>query len=195
MPLLTAAEVRERITTGADPLDDDGYFTDAWVNLRVAEFADAFAAWAGYYPQPTTTTEVLSVHRWTDRVLVSWRKITSVTSVEVAGVALAAADYYVEHPVAIVREDALFDPEDEIEVVYVHGLADGTAPGYVERACALYVEKVAAAERGGQTADARSNGDVTWFVQPDPMRDRPTGWREVDRLLVMSRGQTATVLA
>lgn len=195
MALLTASQVRERVTHGGDPLDDDDYFTDTWVNERVDEFAHVYASWRGFYPQPTTTTEVLSVHDWTDRVLVAWRKITSVTSVEVAGDALAAADFYVEHPLAIVRKDALFDPDEEIEVTYVHGLADGAASSYVKRACALYVEKVAAAERGGQTADARSGGDVTWFVQPDPTRDRPTGWREVDRLLVLARGQTATVLA
>lgn len=196
MALLTAGQVRERITPGSTPLDNTGRFDDTWVDRTVSEFADAFAAWAGYYPQPTTTTEVLSVHQWTDRIMLAWRKITSVTSLEVAGTALTSGtDFYVEHPAVIVREDGLFDPDEEVEVVYVHGLAAGTAPEYVKRACALYVEKVAAAERGGSTADPRSTGDVTYYVMPDPSNGRPTGWREVDRLLVMARGQSATVLA
>lgn len=195
MALLAASAVRERITPGSTPLDNSGRFVDAWVDRTVAEFADAFAAWAGYYPQPTTTAETLSATRWTDRVLLAWRKITSVTSVVVDGTTLASGDYHLEHPQAIVRDSSLFDPDEVIVVTYVHGIADGAAPEYVKRACALYVEKVANAERGGSTADPRSTGDVTYYVMPDPSAGRPTGWREVDRLLVMGRGQTATVLA
>lgn len=193
MALLTAAEVRERISRGGTPLDSNAY-GDTWVDEQVEEFEDLFASWLGHYPAARSVAETLTPQGQVDRLVLTFGKVAAVASVVENAITLAATAYRFESPGILVRKAALWNPDYPVTVTYTSGLAANVAPSFVQRACALYVEKVAAADRSAQSADVRATGDTTWYVMPDPAQNRPTGWREVDRLLVVAKGNTSGVL-
>lgn len=182
MALLTAAEARSRVSRGGMPLDADKY-PNTWIDEVVAEFEGTFQRYRGETAASATVTEVVRAVGVSDHLLLRWPVVSSVTSVTVNGTAVTSTDYYVE--AGIIRRIAAptshwVSLSYPATVIYVHGYG---SPADLKRACALYVEKCAAADSSGQTRDVRSSGDQVTYSMPDWNNGRPTGWADVDRIL------------
>jgi hypothetical protein len=178
MALLTAAQVRSRISRGGVALDAN-QFDDDWVDEAVADFESLVLKYRGEVATTATVTETVRTVGVADRLVLRWPVVTSVTSVTVSGTAVSSSLYYVEHGM-VVRTTGSFYEDTPATVVYVHGFG---SPVAAKKGCALYVEKLAALERGGSTRDMSAQGDFTSYIQPDWAKKRPTGWVDVDRYL------------
>lgn len=178
MALLTAAQVRARISRGGVPLDSS-QFDDTWVDEAVADFEDLVLRYRGEIATTATVTETVRTVGVADRLLLRWPLATAITSVTVSGSALSSTLYYLEHGM-VVRTTGSFYKDTPATVVYAHGFG---SPVAAKKGCALYVEKLASLERGGSTRDMSAQGDFTSYIQPDWSKKRPTGWVDVDRYL------------
>lgn len=183
-PYLTAAEVRERVARSGSSAPLAGLTDDVIAEL-VAEFEEIVEDYRGHAWVPRTVTEVVEVTDRTARLVLDWPLVRSVTSVTINGTAVAAANYDTAKRAGIITLAAgSASPEYPATVVYEHGL---DAPSNaLKRACALYVQRTAEAEKSGQGRDLIAqgiDGGTTRYSTPDKAAGRPTGWLEVDRLL------------
>jgi hypothetical protein len=178
MATLTAAQARARVSRGGSPIDSD-QFDDTWVDEVIAEHDATFTRYRGDLPDSATETEtVRPVVGVSDRLLLRYPQVASITSVTVDGSLLASTGYYLENGI-VVRKSAHWDPNTVVVVVYPHGFG---SPAALKRSCALYVEKTAMMDRGGSSRDVRATGEFTSFVRPDWNAGSPTGWDDVDRI-------------
>lgn len=183
-PYLTAAQVRERVARSgsSSPL---GSTTDDEIESLVAEFEEIAEDYLGNAWVPRTTTEVVEVTEPTAVLWLTWPLVRSVTSLTINGTAVASGNYTPVKSQGLIRlASAAATPDYPATVVYVHGKDAPT--NTLLRACALYVQRVAEADKSGQGRDLIAqgiDGGTTRYSTPDKTAGRPTGWLEVDRLL------------
>lgn len=188
MAYLTAAQVRERVARSGstDPLTG---LTDTVVDGYVAEFEQVAEDYIDEAYQARTATEVHRVRSDTTTIALDRTNATAITSITVDGLVLGADTYELDKLAGIVRRTTgSFSPTYPVTIVYTYGT--GTVPEMLKRACALYVQRVAEAEKSGQGRDLIAqgiDGGTTRYSTPDKAAGRPTGWLEVDRLLNVLR--------
>ncbi len=184
MAYLTAAEIRERVARSGstDPLAG---LPDAVLDEYVGEFEAIAEDYLGKAYQSRTATEVHRVHSVTDVICLNNVGATAITSITVDGSVLGVSTYELDKAEGIVRRTSgCFSPVDAATIVYAYGTS--TVPPALKRACALYVQRTAEAEKSGQGRDLIAqgiDGGTTRYSTPDKAAGRPTGWLEVDRLL------------
>lgn len=182
-PYLTAEQVRAAATRGAPALSSDK-FSDQWVQDVVAEFEQLVEQDLEVAQTPREETEVIRVDQYAHQAYLGWGSVRSIESLTIDGVTIPATGYrYIAGPGILVYPAGFF-PTTPATVIYRHGL---DAPSVaLKRACALYVERVAALDTSGNTRDiARQgfDGGSTSFVMPDPQKGKLTGFADVDRII------------
>lgn len=186
---LTAAQAKARNTRLKD-------YTDAEIDAKIASFEAVAESFLGYACTARTATETLDVDRTTRDLQVSYGPVTAITSVTVNGTLKAATDYR-RRPGGIIRLTyGAWTINVDIVVAYGYGLA--TTPPLVLDACVEYVDSVLRSERSGTSRDVISqsfDGGITRYSTPDITAGRPTGWLEVDRLLVTQKYQAVPGVA
>lgn len=187
-PLLTPDEVRSRWQQGAKPTSSAEY-DDEWIAERVAAFEDTVLRYCGDEATVRTVTETIRPRVASQRLLLDWPKVTSITSVTVGETVLDSGDYKPRAGM-VEKVGGCWTPGADHVVVYEHGFASLAG---LKIACALYVQKCAGQDRSGSGRDQRSSGDVVYLVMPDWANDRPTGWTDVDATLNALRVRTPGV--
>lgn len=189
MPYLTPAQVRDRQPRVADL----GDASDAEITRLVSEFeviAEEFCG-IGY----TTRAVTDEFTRPGFLVVLRTPPVVSITSFTVDGTAGTVADIVLDKLTGEIINGG-WQGSDVLSVTYQAGVATVTEP--LLRACAEYVRCCLSSDRSGQSRDviAQSfDGGITRYSTPDWAKGRPTGWLEVDRLLVSVGKRRAPGLA
>lgn len=190
---LTAAQARLRLPAGAPPIDaSDDRFDTTWLTEAVKRHDETFARYRGEVAATATEIETVRPVGVSDRLLLRWPKVISITSITVDGTALPSASYYPEDGI-VVRTSGCWRHQSLVVATYVHGFGevvtdpdpddpDSGAPADLKDSCAWFVALKAQSERTGAAArSVRASGpDFTSYVRADWAGGRPTGWDEVD---------------
>ncbi len=186
VPYLTPDDLKgeptlARLTT----VDDDA------IAGYVAEFEAVAEAFVGVALTPRDATDSLSVTS-TRSIMLSHRPVRSVTSLTLDG--YATTGFTVNASAGIIYIDARCGRSDVV-AVYSHGL--DTPPPAALRACRQYVRATALRDQQAVERDVVAQGfeggGYTRFATPDA-GDHPTGFIEVDRLLVSLRAEYRPIL-
>lgn len=183
-PYLDAAGVRERISVGGPPLDT-GSFPDPWVVDAVAEVESRVEAECGVAFTPREQVETVGVTGCTDRLVLKWPKVRDVTAVTIDGDAVTADTWTLIDPEAgIVKLPRTVTRDQVVTVSYEHGFDE--PPPILLRATAIYVERLAAAQRSRSNRDVKvglTEGGSTVYVRPQPGTWQLTGWDDFDAIV------------
>ncbi len=184
MAILTAAEIRARVSRGS-PVLSESEFDDDWVEETRDLFMDALTAYKGVAYEPTTTVEKIRVSSYSNQLVLRWPKVTSVTSVVVNGTTIDSTAYEADESGVLYYFGGSFSPRYRATVTYVHGYA--TTPPAALQACALFVERVAAGDRSAATRDVSSQGydggGVTVYIRANADKGNLTAFADVNDLV------------
>lgn len=152
MAVLTATQIRDRISIGSPPLSSE--FTDAWIEETRDVFMEALAEDKRVHYESTEVVETVRAAGCTNRLVLRWPLVTAIESVEVDGDALDVTFQFVDG-VPYLTEGSI--PAGAFAVVtYTAGPA--TTPPAVLQAVALFVERSATANRSSSSRDAWKEG-------------------------------------
>lgn len=174
-PYLTAAQV-----TARDSRFSSRNWTAAAVEARVASFESLAERYRGIAYTPRDCVQTFMV-AGADRLVLDRKRIRSVTSVTVDGVALSATRIKLD-PAGVLH--IIGTVSGLVVATYSHGY--DSPPSLVLDACTEYVFCVLTGHASGvsrNTLSVGSDGGTTRYSTPDWNAGRPTGWLDVDQLL------------
>lgn len=181
MAYLTPAQIRDR-----HPDLPSSKYSDQLLTDLEEEFRTKLERFRGVAYSPTTSVEHHTIRCGARKILTGRRLVTSVTSLVIDGTAytggfksagLAAGLLEAREPL----------PGGEGVLTIVHGFA--STPAAVKRACGLYVWREAKAQANPNTGNSylTTNPDLGIVERSSTASwtgDRPTGWLDVDRIVI-----------
>jgi hypothetical protein len=174
-PYLTAEQVQSR--DNRFPSRD---WTAAAIEAQVASFEPIAEGYRGIAYTPRDRVQTFMVESC-DRLVLDRKRIRSVTSVTVDGVALSATRIKLD-PAGVLH--IIGAVSGLVVATYSHGY--DSPPPLVLDACTEYVFCVLTGRASGVSRNTLSVGTeagTTRYSTPDWNAGRPTGWLDVDRLL------------
>lgn len=175
------------------PLDDVDAFPDARLAQLVAVFEQVAESYRGVAFTPRVATEQVWLgYAPFGRLVLSWPKVRSITSVTVDGTPLDPASFQVTDTGDVYSLSGFYGMN--AVAVYPHGYdapGDNTWTGAATllEACRQYVRSKAVLDRSQVARDAISvagpEGGTTSYSTPNAAQGRPTGYLAVDELLNM----------
>lgn len=173
-------------------LEDVTGFPDATLARLVAVFEAAAESYRGVAFTPRVATEQVWLgYGSSERLVLSWPKVRSITSVTVDGTAIDSSLFQVTDVGDVFALGGFYGLT--ATVVYSHGYdvpTDGNSwPGsaMLLQACRTYVRSKAKLEKSNVGRDQISaigpEGGTIQYSTPNIAQGRPTGYLEVDELL------------
>lgn len=177
MAYVTVAQARARISG----LDD---FSDATITAAIAEFEDIAERYCGRTFTSRSVTETVGVRPLPSTVVLKHAEVTALSAISHKGnsVATTNVDWT---PGGVVRNIPWPTWDGAATITYTYGAS--STPDAIKRACIDYVARTLRSEDSGTGPDVSrtgfADGGFTQFIQPDWSNGKPTGWRDVDRVL------------